>query len=308
MIARCASRLVLACLAALVAACSTVTTLSEKTQIELQWRDPKFTAPPMALAQPPPLTPVRSHGSHALADTKTAKSATSQPGRSRRVMLARLTDSDAGPVSERAARRRRTLGPQRRQVEDRTRGIARSGQPSVRGVLGVAHHRAAVVDDHPQDLVDVLGAEEDHPVRREVLGQKRGAVHDADGHMVKLCEGTSATKTATDCTASGTGATTLALVWNALDHLVTATRTGSGAIAESYVYDDSGRRISKTSGGTTTSYLYDGDAIHAEWAGSINGMPQAAYVHGAGIDEPLFPARPQGRCRFPLTDISNRTR
>ncbi|MCD6707750.1 MAG: DUF6531 domain-containing protein, partial [Thiobacillus sp.] len=114
------------------------------------------------------------------------------------------------------------------------------------------------------------------------------AVHDADGHMVKLCEGTSATKTATDCTASGTGATTLALVWNALDHLVTATRTGSGAIAESYVYDDSGRRISKTSGGATTSYLYDGNAIHAEWSGSINGMPQAAYVHGAGIDNPLL--------------------
>lgn len=117
------------------------------------------------------------------------------------------------------------------------------------------------------------------------------AVHDADGHMVKLCEistGGTVTNPAGDCTASGTGSTTLALVWNALDHLNTATRTGANAIAESYAYDDSGRRISKTSGATTTSYLYDGDAIHAEWTGSISGNPAAAYVHGAGIDEPML--------------------
>lgn len=117
------------------------------------------------------------------------------------------------------------------------------------------------------------------------------AVHDADGHMVKLCEvssGGTITQPTGDCTASGTGATTLALVWNALDHLNTATRTGVNAVAESYAYDDSGRRISKTSGVITTSYLYDGDAIHAEWAGSISGNPTAAYVHGAGIDEPLL--------------------
>jgi len=117
------------------------------------------------------------------------------------------------------------------------------------------------------------------------------AVHDADGHMVKLCEvssGGTITQPASDCTASGTGATTLALVWNALDPLATATRTGANAIAESYQYDDSGRRIAKTSAGITTSYLYDGDAIHAEWNGSIGGNPTAAYVHGAGIDEPLL--------------------
>ncbi|MGV8992234.1 MAG: RHS repeat-associated core domain-containing protein [Thiobacillus sp.] len=106
--------------------------------------------------------------------------------------------------------------------------------------------------------------------------------------MSKLCESGTVTQTATDCTATGTGATTLALVWNALDHLNTATRTGANAIAESYQYDDQGRRIQKTSGATTTSYLYDGDAIHAEWNGSISGNPAAAYVHGAGIDEPLL--------------------
>lgn len=114
------------------------------------------------------------------------------------------------------------------------------------------------------------------------------AMHDADGHMTKLCESGTVSKTATDCTATGTGSTTLQLVWNALDHLSTATRTGANAIAESYAYDDSGRRISKTSGATTTSYLYDGDAIHAEWTGAIAGNPAAAYVHGAGIDSPVL--------------------
>lgn len=118
------------------------------------------------------------------------------------------------------------------------------------------------------------------------------AVHDADGHMTKLCEvstGGTVTKPASDCTATGTGATTLQLAWDALEHLNTATRTGVGAVTESYAYDDSGRRIRKTSGATTTSYLYDGDDIHAEWTGSsISGMPSAVYAHGAGIDEPLL--------------------
>ncbi|MGV8991378.1 MAG: RHS repeat-associated core domain-containing protein [Thiobacillus sp.] len=110
----------------------------------------------------------------------------------------------------------------------------------------------------------------------------------AAGHLTKLCENGTVTQTATDCSATGSGSTTLALVWNALDHLNTATRTGTGAVAESYTYDDSGRRIQKTSGTTTTSYLYNGDDIHAEWNGSMAGMPGAVYVHGAGIDNPLL--------------------
>jgi RHS repeat-associated protein len=110
--------------------------------------------------------------------------------------------------------------------------------------------------------------------------------------MTKLCEvssGGTVTKTTNDCTASGTGATTLALAWNALDHLLTATRTGTGAVTESYAYDDSGRRITKVGAGGTAHYLYNGDDIHAEWSGStISGMPAAVYAHGANIDEPLL--------------------
>ncbi|HNB42930.1 MAG TPA: RHS repeat-associated core domain-containing protein [Burkholderiaceae bacterium] len=115
------------------------------------------------------------------------------------------------------------------------------------------------------------------------------AIHDADGHLSKLCEvspGGTITKPTGDCSASGTGASTLTLVWNALDHLQTATRSGSGAIAESYQYDDQGRRIAKTSAATTTHWLYDGDAIHAEWTGTMSGLPGAVYAHG-GLDQPL---------------------
>lgn len=118
------------------------------------------------------------------------------------------------------------------------------------------------------------------------------AVHDADGHMSKLCEvssGGSVTKSASDCTASGTGATALQLTWNALEHLLSATRTGAGAITESYAYDDSGRRLRKTSGANIAHYLYDGDDIHAEWAtASITGNPTAVYAHGVGSDEPIL--------------------
>lgn len=114
------------------------------------------------------------------------------------------------------------------------------------------------------------------------------AVHDADGHLTKLCEGATVSISAGDCTASGTGASTLTLTWSALDHLKTATRTGAGAITESYAYDDTGRRLSKTSGASTTHYLYDGDDIYAEWATSLSGMPGAVYVHGAGTDSPIL--------------------
>ncbi|OYW84807.1 MAG: hypothetical protein B7Z22_09880, partial [Hyphomonas sp. 32-62-5] len=48
------------------------------------------------------------------------------------------------------------------------------------------------------------------------------AVHDADGHLVKLCEGGTVSKSASDCTASGGAATTLAMTWNALDQLLNA--------------------------------------------------------------------------------------
>jgi RHS repeat-associated protein len=53
------------------------------------------------------------------------------------------------------------------------------------------------------------------------------------------------------------------------------------------VYDDSGRRISKTSNGGAQHYLYDGQNIAAIWSGELTGRPNFAYVH-AGTDEPLM--------------------
>lgn len=49
-------------------------------------------------------------------------------------------------------------------------------------------------------------------------------------------------------------------------------------------YDPLGRLHSTTSGGTKTTYLYDGDALIAEYQGS---SITKRYVHGAGIDNPL---------------------
>jgi hypothetical protein len=50
----------------------------------------------MALAQPPPLTFVVSHGIQALPHTTVANSATSQPGCRRRIMIATLADFNLG--------------------------------------------------------------------------------------------------------------------------------------------------------------------------------------------------------------------
>src|SRR6202011_1378264 len=132
--------------------------------------------PPMALAQPPPLTAVVSHGIQALAEMSSAKNATSQPGRRRRVMVGRLADSPLRRCDQRPA----SLALQRGQVEDDARRVGGPGPPAVGGVLGRLPHRAAVVGDHAQRLVDILGAEENRPIRGDAFGQEAGAVHHAE--------------------------------------------------------------------------------------------------------------------------------
>ncbi len=57
----------------------------------------------------------------------------------------------------------------------------------------------------------------------------------------------------------------------------------SGAATASYTYDYQGRRTSKTVGGVTTTYLYDGLNLVTETTG---GNP-VNYAFGPGIDEPL---------------------
>lgn len=75
--------------------------------------------------------------------------------------------------------------------------------------------------------------------------------------------------------------------WDALNRLSQQTRTGSGAYSESYAYDDAGRRLSKIVAGATTQYLYQGDAIYAEYGASWTAA-SAFYTHGPAIDTPLI--------------------
>ena len=63
-------------------------------------------------------------------------------------------------------------------------------------------------------------------------------------------------------------------------------RSASGAKNLTLSYDPKGRlHQTSGSGATTIQYLYDGDALVAEYAS--NGTVLRRYVHGPGIDEPL---------------------
>lgn len=58
----------------------------------------------------------------------------------------------------------------------------------------------------------------------------------------------------------------------------------SGSSALTLTYDPMGRLSTTTRSGVTTSYLYDGDRLVAEYNGSTL---LRRYVHGAAVDEPL---------------------
>jgi len=70
--------------------------------------------------------------------------------------------------------------------------------------------------------------------------------------------------------------------YDAENRLRTFAVTGAGAGSGSYDYDSLGRRITKTVGSTTTTYLLDGDEEIAEYVG---GTLQRRYVTGPAIDE-----------------------
>lgn len=61
--------------------------------------------------------------------------------------------------------------------------------------------------------------------------------------------------------------------------------SGSGYSNATLAYDPNGR-LFQVSGSATTQFLYDGDALVAEYDGS--GTLLRRYVHGSGVDEPLF--------------------
>jgi RHS repeat-associated protein len=73
------------------------------------------------------------------------------------------------------------------------------------------------------------------------------------------------------------------LTWDAADQLI---QIATPSVTETYQYDHAGRRISKTSNGTTTHYRYNGEDIDAEYTATWT--ETARYVHGPGTDDPLM--------------------
>ncbi|WP_458250536.1 RHS repeat-associated core domain-containing protein [Geobacter anodireducens] len=86
------------------------------------------------------------------------------------------------------------------------------------------------------------------------------------------------------------GTTTTVLAWDVLNRLASVNKTG--ILAESYTYDDQGRRIATTVAGVTTSYLYAGPDIYGEYADWTTAT--ALYTHGPRMDDPLIRATATG--------------
>jgi len=70
------------------------------------------------------------------------------------------------------------------------------------------------------------------------------------------------------------------------NRLVSGGGNGSGG-AFSLAYDPEGRLSSYTAGGTTTTFLYDGVNLIAEYNGNAT-TPLRRYIHGTGTDNPMI--------------------
>ena len=81
-----------------------------------------------------------------------------------------------------------------------------------------------------------------------------------------------------DASGNLTGYNGMTLSWDNWGQLIGATNTPLGNVT--YTYDALGRRASKTVGGATTLYLYDGDALIGEVNGAT-GQLTRSYTWGA---------------------------
>ena len=81
-------------------------------------------------------------------------------------------------------------------------------------------------------------------------------------------------------------AAVLSMSYDSLNRLSTATRSGLGAVSQSYGYDDGGRRVRKVSGGATRYYHYNGSDIWAEYTAWTKA--DALYTQGPAADDPLI--------------------
>ncbi|MDX1253449.1 MAG: type IV secretion protein Rhs [Gammaproteobacteria bacterium] len=109
-----------------------------------------------------------------------------------------------------------------------------------------------------------------------------GYVYDANGNLLKKCEGGTVTTSATTCT----GASVTDLSHDGLDRLIRLVKTGQPI--NWYRYDDQGRRTHKAIAGVGEyRYVYNGPDIHAEYFNQWN-TARAVYTHGPNIDDPLI--------------------
>jgi len=81
-----------------------------------------------------------------------------------------------------------------------------------------------------------------------------------------------------------TGDGTWTYVFDTLNHLTSATKTG---VSASYLYDPASRQGQKNVGGTKTRYIYAGFQRIAEYDGT-SGSLQNRFVYGPGLDEALI--------------------
>src|SRR3989338_4682491 len=73
------------------------------------------------------------------------------------------------------------------------------------------------------------------------------------------------------------------------NRLVSVIPVATGIQSATYKYDPFGRRIEKNINSIITKYLYDDDQVISET--DSQGLTQARYIYGAGIDEPIIMIR-----------------
>jgi len=105
---------------------------------------------------------------------------------------------------------------------------------------------------------------------------------DADNHIAQFGAASFAfdNKGQTSTKTDGTGAT--GYQWDARGRLTQVTLPNSQTV--SYSYDPLGRRKSRTVGGVTTTFLYDGAEVVLDRVGASTTVD---YLNGAGVDEKL---------------------
>jgi len=132
----------------------------------------------------------------------------------------------------------------------------------------------AYVYDNANQLLEIRSGSTGGPLTA-------GLVYDLNGNLQKKCEGGTVTVSPTNCS----GSTVTDLTHDSLNRLAQVSKTGISA--ESYKYDDGGRRIQKTIASTPMNYLYDGPDIVGEYTNTW-GSPAAILTHGPGMDDPIL--------------------